>query len=161
MWRIRPPLLPDSAPLSPTPTTIPHQNLKQKQGRVLAADTSPAKGGPPRDAPLAEWNRVLGEDNVRMIFSSVWAERERGLRNVHSLIVARGGSDGGGIGGGGGASAAWRCVCGVLHTMAKDKVAPVYFAALEVLAAGGVYSHHHNERRLHSVCFNGAVHPPP
>jgi hypothetical protein len=105
---------------------------------------------------------VLGAENVRMIFSSVWAERERGLRNVHSLIVAGsfGGGDGGGGGGGGGvggarvsfggggvvgggggreqyqgAVAAWRCICDVLHTMAKDKVAPVYFAALEALSA--------------------------
>ena len=105
---------------------------------------SPAMSGPPKHAPVGEWSRVFGADNVDLIYSSVWAERERGLRNVHSLLVA------GSVGGSDDdhadvtvrrgrksrcAAESWRHVCDVLQTLARDKVAPVFFTALEVLDA--------------------------
>lgn len=92
-------------------------------------ESSSSGQGVPEGAPVTLWNNLFKEHNVKMLFSKVWGERERGLKNIHSLIVSESITKSGAAD----HTTLWRTVCGILQTLIKDKVAPVYFSSLEVL----------------------------
>lgn len=145
---------PPARPANPSPRTPTHggANIHNNaasaapiaDSQVAAHHTAKSKmssggssGGIPEGAPVTLWNNLFKEHNINMIFSKVWGERERGLKNIHSLIVSESITRSGAAD----HTTLWRTVCGILQTLIKDKVAPVYFSSLEVLKV-----------LVHSVC---------
>jgi len=107
----------DAAALSQTSS---HLSAKAAKGGATKAEEKPEPAGE------HEWCEIFGEENVVMVQSSTWSERERGLKNLHSLLLADTWDNQE-------ASKVWKACCGLLQKCVRDKVAPVYFSSLEVL----------------------------
>mmetsp|Transcript_8005 Transcript_8005/g.9285 ORF Transcript_8005/g.9285 Transcript_8005/m.9285 type:complete len:542 (+) Transcript_8005:119-1744(+) len=86
-----------------------------------------AEGGVPEGFPVAECAALFGEANVNSLFARAWSDREQGLKAVRTTLMAdfdRKEED---------YKTIWKYSTAILHRTIRDKVAPVYFASLEVL----------------------------
>ncbi|KXZ47576.1 hypothetical protein GPECTOR_34g735 [Gonium pectorale] len=97
----------------------------QSDGTKLAADL-PAAVQVPDDA--VAWTAVLGESTVRNLHSPDWKTREHALQAVmRSLGNARWNAERS-------PEDVWNTVTQLLDKALKDKVAPLYYASLELLS---------------------------
>ncbi|EFJ46205.1 hypothetical protein VOLCADRAFT_105644 [Volvox carteri f. nagariensis] len=97
----------------------------QSDGTKLAADL-PAAVQVPEEA--SGWTAVLGESTVRSLHSPDWKTREQALQAVmRNLGNARFNAEHG-------AEDIWITVTQLLDKALKDKVAPLYYSALELLS---------------------------
>ncbi|KAG2485535.1 hypothetical protein HYH03_015705 [Edaphochlamys debaryana] len=99
---------------------------EQSDGAGLAADLPATNVQVPDDC--LSWIPVLGDNNVRGMFASDWKTREHALQAVtRSLGNARFNAEHA-------PEDIWKTTCLLLDRALKDKVAPLYHAALELLA---------------------------
>eukprot|EP00854_Cymbomonas_tetramitiformis_P006756 gene6756-8080_t len=92
----------------------------------------------------------FGETILGELSSSIWAEREHGLKTVQTKFVEHNfkGMD---------CTQLWDAVCQALSNVLRDKVAPVYFASLSLLKSLAVYCAQYVPQRVIQENFDGLL----